>query len=259
MPAIEMRPGAQTTPTEPRIIMPAAGINNDNLTASQDRLIKGQTYKDLSTICVIPTRGVISARVLQSWFSLMSPMNQKFIRMFMVGMEVGEAYSAAIAQILAHPDLSKWKYVLTLEEDNMPPPDGLLKLYESLEGGIDGKKYDCVGGLYWTKGPQGQPMIYGDPDVHPHNFVPQVPKADTVQPCNGLGMGFNLFRMKMFTDKRIPRPWFKTLQEYKPGEGSRAGTQDLYFFGNAGKLGYKFASDNRVKVGHYDIVADIVW
>ena len=45
--------------------------------------------------------------------------------MFAVGMEVGEAYSQAIEAILAHPDLSKFKYILTMEHDNIPPPDGL--------------------------------------------------------------------------------------------------------------------------------------
>ena len=29
--------------------------------------------------------------------------------------------------------------------------------------------------------------------------------------------------------------------------------------GNAGKLGYRIASDNRVKVGHYDAANRIVW
>ena len=33
-------------------------------------------------------------------------------------------------------------------------------------------------------------------------------------------------------------------------------TQDLKLFENAGKLGYKFACDSRVKVGHYDIEND---
>ena len=37
--------------------------------------------------------------------------------------------------------------MLTLEDDNLPPPDGLLRLYESIEAG----PYDAVGGLYWTR------------------------------------------------------------------------------------------------------------
>lgn len=183
---------------------------------------------------------------------MMTPMNQKFTRLMVKGMEVGDAYNSAIATILSHPELSKWKYVLTLEEDNLPPPDGLLRLYESIED------YACVAGLYWTKGQDGQPMIYGDPSGI-LNFVPQVPIQDTVQECNGLGMGFNLFNLDLFRDEKIPKPWFKTLQEWNPNDGAKGYTQDLYFFENARKAGYKVACDTRIKVGHYDEANDFVW
>jgi hypothetical protein len=72
-------------------------------------------------------------------------------------------------------------------------------------------------------------------------------------------MGFTLFKMDLFRDERISRPWFKTVQEWTPEGGGAAGTQDLYFFGNARKAGYRVASDNRVKVGHYDVAADFIW
>jgi hypothetical protein len=197
---------------------------------------------------------MIPAKVVQNWMGLMPLMNQKFIRIFMIGLEVGEAYSQAIDMILAHEDLSKWQYILTLEEDNMPPPDGFSKLIESINQG-----YDVVGGLYWTKGPGGQPMIYGDPNVMPRTFIPQLPIPETVQPCNGLGMGFTLFKLSMFKDKRLPRPFFKTMSEYKPGQGCQVFTQDLYFFNNAVSLGFKFACDNRVRVGHYSTEEDLIW
>ncbi len=229
-----------------------AGYHNAH-PETRKRLEKGQTYRDLSTICIVPTRGNIHAKVVQNWMGMFSPMNQKFTRIFMIGMEVGHAYNAAIEQILAHPELSQWKYILTLEEDNMPPPDGLLKLYESMD------KFDVVGGLYWTKGHGGQPMIYGDPNVMPRNFVPQMPVVDGVQQANGLGMGFNLFKMDIFKDPNIPRPWFKTLQEYQPGVGTKGFTQDLYFFEKAGAVGYKFACDTRIRVGHYSADEDFVW
>lgn len=235
------------------VIQDFQGYHNKN-PKSRDRLLKGNTYRDLSTICVIPTRGMIPAKVVQNWLSMFLPMNQKFIRIFIIGMEVGEAYNHAIEMILQNPELSKWKYVLTLEEDNMPPPDGLLKLYEAMN-----MDYDVVGGLYWTKGEGGQPMIYGNPNESPLNFIPQPPTIDTVQRCNGLGMGYTLFKLDIFKDSKIPRPFFKTLQEYHPGLGARVYTQDLYFFENAGKLGYKFACDNRCKVGHYDPNTDVVW
>ena len=227
------------------------GINNADLERARGRLIRGDTYRDLSTVCLIATRGSISATVVKSWLGLATPMNQKFTRIFLEELEVGDAYNAGVEWVLAHPELSKWRFILTLEEDNCPPPDGLLKLYESM------KMFDAVGGLYWVKGEQGQPMIYGDPREMPKNFVPQLPVPDAIQPCNGLGMGFTLFKTEMF--RKIPKPWFKTVQHYTPGSGMAQATQDLYFFQEAAKHGYRFASDNRVRVGHWDAAARMMW
>lgn len=175
---------------EPQIII-GDWEGRHNAGARVDELLKENSYRDLSTICIIPTRGVISARVVKNWMGMMSPMNQKFTRMFMIGMEVGAAYETAIEQILAHPELSTWKYILTIEEDNLVPPDGLLKLYHAIDD------FDAIGGLYWTKGPGGQPMCYGNPNVFPINFIPQVPLPEAVTRCNGLGMGFTLFKLDM--------------------------------------------------------------
>lgn len=241
--------------SRPAILLPDLGVHNADLEAARTRLIAGQSYRDCSTVCLIPTRGGRSLvpRVVQSWMSLMTPMNQKFVRLFLTGMEVGEAYSHAIDTILAHDELKTYQYVLTLEDDNLPPPDGLLKLLESIQ------QYDAVGGLYWTKGPGGMPMIYGEPTELPRTFRPLLPVPDAVQPCNGLGMGFTLFRMAMLRDATLPRPLFKTQQQWDPQRGIAAFTQDLYFFNNAAERGYKVASDNRVKVGHLDVEADLVW
>jgi hypothetical protein len=229
----------------PKIIVPDYGYHNKDLDASAKRLEKSQSHQDLSTIIISPTRGMIPARVVQSWQGLIKPMNQKIVGpMFAIGMEVGRAYDAMIESILANPDLAQFKFLLTIEEDNCPPPDGLIKLYEGMDD------FDVIGGLYWTKGPGGQPMIYGDPKVMPRNFIPQIPIQGTIQPANGLGMGFTLFKLDMF--KKLPKPWFKTCAEIVPGKGVSVYTQDLYFFENASKAGFKFASDNRILVGHYD-------
>ena len=230
------------------------GIHNADLAASVERLNKGKTYQDLSTVIICPTRGNISDRVVQAWMGLIKPMNQKVVGpIFIRGYEVGQAYNMGVEMVLNNPDLSKWKYILTIEEDNLPPPDGLIKLYENMD------KFDVIGGLYWTKGEGGQPMVYGDPSVSPVNFIPQMPKPDTIQPACGLGMGFNLFKIDMFKDPKLRKPWFETKNEYIPNVGSQVYTQDLYFYENAGKLGYKFACDTRVRVGHLDPATDVVW
>lgn len=240
---------------DPQIIVGSydGGLHNADAGASAKRIKDGKGYRDLSTVCVIPTRGVIPARAVEAYMALMAPMNQAFNRVWISGMEVADAYNTAIERILAHPVLSTWKYILTLEEDNIPPPDGLLKLYENID------KYPAgLGGLYWTKGEGGQPMIYGDP-TGVLNFRPQVPQLNTIQECNGLGMGFTLFSMDVFRDERIPKPFFKTVEEYSPETGASLGTQDLYFFGNARRAGYKVACDTRVRVGHLDPATGMVW
>lgn len=237
---------------QPAIIMPDVGYHNEHMDQAVNRLEKSKTYRDLSTIIICPTRGMVHARIIGSWMGLIKPMNQKVIGpMFAIGLEVGEAYNVMITNILANPELSQWKYILTLEEDNAPPPDGLMKLYEDMDD------FDVVGGLYWTKGEGGQPMIYGDPSVFPKNYIPRKPVQDAVQAANGLGMGFTLFKLDMF--RKMPAPWFKTLQDFVPGQGTKVMTQDLYFFDNAARHGYRFASDNRVKVGHFDAQNNMMW
>jgi hypothetical protein len=239
--------------SKPQIIIPnTEGFHNQR---DPEEKKKSLAYKDLSTICIVPchSRG-IHPKVVQSWMGLMSPMNQKFLRIFVTDMEVGAAYTETINNILQNPVLSEFKYILTLEHDNLPPPDGILKLYENMD------KYDVIGGIYYTKGPGGMPMTYGRVDVHPVNFIPFEPTPNSIQPCRGLGMGFTLFKMEIFKNPALPRPFFETVQSYKEGIGAQAYTQDLKFFENAGKLGYKMACDSRVKVGHMDMDGDnFIW
>lgn len=240
---------------KPEILMPEQGFHARKLIKERDDLLKKHSYKDVSTVMFVPTLGMIHFKAVNSWLSMMTPMNQKFARIFLSGMEVGQAYEQMIDIIRGNPELQKWKYVLTVEDDNVAPPDGLLKLYEDIESG----PYDAVGGLYWTKGEAGKPMCYGKVDSMPKDFIPWLPPPDTVVPCNGLGMGFTLFRMKMFLDERFERPLFKTQQQHTPGVGTSMYTQDLRFAENAGKLGYKFGCSSRCLVGHVSREDSVVW
>ena len=227
------------------------GYHNKNFDETVKRIQKGKVFKDASTFCIVPAYKAIPPKIVQSWRHLMTPMNQQFYMHFVEGMEVGQAYSSAIQEVINHPVFGKWKYILTLEHDNAPPQDGLLKLIESIDD------YDGVGGLYFTKGYGGQPMCYGQ--IGSADFIPFIPQPDTVTPCRGIAMGFSLYRMDMFRDTRLPRPLFETKQVYTPGVGAQAYTQDLKFCEEAAKLGYKFAVDSRVKVGHYDYENDMWW
>lgn len=231
------------------------GRHNDNLEHSASRVLKGATWKKQRIIVVLPAAKTIASKVALSHWNLLFPPNNAVYRMLALGMEVGEAYSTAIEVILAHPDLSQWEYICTLEHDNIPPPDGLLKLVESMD---QHPEFCCIGGLYWTKGEGGQPQIWGDPKDPVLNFRPQAPIPNTVQECCGTGMGFNLWRISTFSDAKLRRPWFKTVTGVDNG-GAGMCTQDLYFWTDARKHGYRCAIDNRVLVGHYDQETDVVW
>ena len=39
---------------KPQIILPDVGAHNRDLERTRTRLLKGQSYRDLSTVCVIP-------------------------------------------------------------------------------------------------------------------------------------------------------------------------------------------------------------
>ncbi len=216
------------------------------------RVQASRAHRDLSTVCVICSVRGIQPRVVDSWWELMTPMNQRFQRLFVTGLDVAEAYNTGVSMILEHPILSTYRYLLTLECDNLPPPRGLLMLLEQIEG------FAAVGGLYWTKGEGGKPMIFGHPKSGPR-FAPQVPEPDTLQECNALGMGFTLFDLGVFRDPAVPRPWFRSAQRHFPEYGPSRMTQDIHFFAHLRDAGYRVACDTRVRVGHLDEATGIVW
>lgn len=233
---------------EPRFVMlDGAGAHNADLSKSRIRLAKTGAWKKQRIVVIVPAGEKIRAEAALSWIGLAFPPNNGAVRILAQGLEVGEAYSQTIENVLAHPDLSTWEYILTLEHDNIPPVDGVVKLVEQME---QHPEYACIGGLYFTKGEGGVPQIWGDPKDPVVNFRPQLPDPNGgLVECCGTGMGFNLWRMSMFKDKALRKPWFKTLNG-KGGEG--VGTQDLFFWGDARKHGYRCAIDCSVKVGHID-------
>ena len=237
------------------IIQDFKGAHNANPETGA-RLLRGASWKKQRIVMIIPAAETIPAKVYLSHLNMAFPPNNGVVRILALGDEVGIAYSQAIEGVLNHPELSKWEYILTVEHDNAPPSDGVVRLVEQMEAHPE---YACIGGLYFTKGPSGVAQIWGDPKDPALNFRPQVPQADGLQECCGTGMGFNLFRIKLFKDERIKKPWFRTVCG-KEG----VGTQDLAFWSEARKYGYRCAIDCGVKVGHYDLEGkfgppDMMW
>lgn len=242
---------------KPQLVAIDGGKHNADLPQSSKRIFEGNSWKKQRTIMLIPAGATIPTKVYLSHCALIFPPNQGVYRMAAIGMEVGEAFSNAIEQILATPGLNEFEYLLTIEHDNLPPNDGVVKLIAQME---QHPEFACVGGLYWTKGPGGVPQIWGDPKDPVVNYRPQPPdpKGGLVE-CCGTGMGFTLWRLSMFKDPKLRKPWFKTIAD-KTG----CGTQDLYAWSDFRKHGYRCAIDCSVLVGHYDLdgtagIPDYTW
>lgn len=231
----------------------ALGRNNLNLEDARKRLKLSRSSENLSTICIIPHSGNIPAKVVQNWFNLTAGMNQRFLPLMINGNDKNMVYNNTIAQILTSPVSSLCRYILTMEENIVPPHDALWKIFEHMD------KFDVVGGLIWQTGIERvHPMVYGDPDKIPADFLPIPIANDKITPCRGLSTGFTLFKLDIFRDNRVPAPWFRSKIIAEPSD-KRNPIPDMYFFENIGKLGYKVACDTRVKVGNLDTKDDIVW
>jgi hypothetical protein len=224
------------------------GKSGKSLEDANARIQKSGVWKKQRTILLLPAGDSMDVRVAMAMRALGFPPNNGMQCMMAVGTEVGEAYSNAIMAILEHPEFSKWEYLLTMEHDNLPPPDGAIRLIERME---QYPELSAIGGLYWTKGDYGVPQIWGDPTDPIVNYRPQPADPNGgVRECCGTGMGFTMFRLRMFKDKKLRRPWFKT--QTKDG----VATQDLYFWNDARVHGYRCGIDCSVRVGHLDAKGD---
>ena len=236
--------------------------NSDGLGFQRVGHIHGSTYRDSSTIIIVPERkDMFHRRVVQSWQNLIAPMNQKRCFLFVTGDEVGVAYTNTIRAILADPQLSQWKYVLTLESDNLPPPDAHIRLIESIEA----LNFDVMAGIYFTKGDVNMPMAYGDPeeyrrtgvlDFRPRDIRAALSGGQIVE-VNGVAMGCTLYKMDVFRSSEPP--WFVTVADVVEGKGAMGFTQDLYACQQWRKAGKRLGVDTRVRVGHLDIGTGVVY
>ena len=237
----------------PLTVSNQVGRHNTDLNFSIKRLTTARSALELSVICIVPTSGLVPAKVVERWMMQMSQMNQKFIRFPVITSNKNHAYNTNIEQIIATPKMNEFKYILTMEEDFLPPVDGLIKLFEDIE------EYDAVSGLMFTKGEESKAMIYGHPNQIPSTYTPVPPMVDNgLQPCLGLPTGFTIFKLDIFKDTRIPKPWFRTVSPFDVGKPKNQ-HDDQYFFENIHKLGYKVAVDTRIKVAHCDPNSEVIW
>ena len=254
-------------------------IEDAENSAWKTMFLKGDTYKNYSTLIVIATRGKKTTTckcecgkdvsieyqvgfhpwIVEAWKRLIKPMNIPVNEIVISGYEVGDAYEEAITQLLENPQLAQFKYVLFMEDDVIIPyiPGSygpLIEMYKHLE------EYDVSSGIYWTKGDPSLPLIYGDGDINsdkPFEVNTNWRPGDVVN-VNGAGMGFALMKRSIFEDPKLTRPFFKSVNEITES-GPVGFTQDLYFYKKIKEAGYKICVDTNIRCGHLDILTEKVY
>lgn len=232
------------------------------------KIVRGGSYINKSVAIFTPTRSAIRAEVVNSWMNIMYPINHKTNRLMITDDNVETAYNTGFNIMLNHQAYSNSPYILILEDDNVIPPDAVLRLIETMEGQVDGNKYDIVGGLYWSHDVDGIPYCMGNDSFGKfegydcENSVPIVPLPDQdIVPCQIVGLGCCLIRMDFI--RQMTYPYFKTVESYDKTEEffdrRKYISQDGTFFRTVYKLHGRVACDTRVKVGHIDRETGFIW
>src|ERR1700743_2419860 len=154
------------------VITDMSGHHATNMPETVARLQRGATWKKQRVVVIIPSADMISVKVMMALWNLAFPPNNGVVKIAALGDEVGVASSNAIESVITHPDLCNWEYILTVESDNIPPVDGVVRLMECMEAHPE---MSCIGGLYFCKGPEGCAHLWGDVRDPVLNYRPQVP------------------------------------------------------------------------------------
>lgn len=214
-------------------------------------LVKGNGQsgvRNLNTIILHTTRGMVPAETVESWMGIYTKMNHKSLHLIVSGMDADEGLNTAIQRILEDKVLSTFAYVLLWDDDNIAPHDGLLRLIDRIGD------YDALGGLYVTKDNGIHlPLCLGRPEEI-RDWTPRSETSGIVE-CNGTGTGFVLVKMDVF--KRLSNPWFKSVEQ---PEGPFMRMQhDVYFFYHMRQAGMRIAVDMDLPIGHYDVTKGVIY
>jgi hypothetical protein len=245
-----------------------------------------QAFHDRRIFVVCPTRNKLDPEVQESWNDLLWPQNAVHHLKFAKGWEVGQAYDTLVKVIRDSKDYGEFPYILTIEDDNLPPRDGVEKLLQVMESG----PWDAVAGLYHTKDPRRTPLVLGDVEGYKktgrQDFSPidvsKIPQGQRTVEVLAVPMGFTLWRMSFFRD--VPEPWYLTTQGMVGlGGGKYVSIEEFELLWHSGKidrtkryespcytqdvhacakglgLGKRYCVDLTCNVGHKDVKKGVIY
>lgn len=229
------------------------GEHSANLQQEIVRLTHQGVHKDQSTFFMMTSRGHLPLPVVAGLIGLHRPRVDRFEWHLTVAPSTSDGYNTLVFDMLRSEHRFKW--VFSVEDDVIIPPNALTRLIRGAEAG-----YDMVGALCWEKKDDGIPMLLGDPADPATTYQPRIPEPDRLMPVNGVHLGCTLIKADIFRDKRwgteaASLPWFyegKPLGHPEAEEETAWTTPDLTFCHAVTRLGYKIAVDTGLRVGHFD-------
>lgn len=198
-----------------------------------------------NVICVgVPTRSSSSMHkdFWLSLFQLRWPHNVSKMITVVDGLPVDEARN----KIVEHAKEGNAKYLLFIDDDVFPPPDGLQRLLA--------RKADIVSGVYYTKSQPPYAVIskYDYPAGIDDWVYGDVLEVDFT------GGGFLLIDMKVFDKLKKPYFRYNKGRPQKTEEEKRMGNigEDVWFCKKAQEAGFKVIADTSIQCTHFDYAED---
>ena len=191
----------------------------------------------------VPLSGNYLAPEWALGFSILTyPMGCSRFLTSMRGLPTDEARNTIVRKALTQ----NTEYLFFVDEDTVPPPDGLVQLMQTLSTAEDDVM--VCGGIYTTKTDVAEPMVfmeYGGGSFWKWKYK-------DVFPCWGLGTGCMLIKTAVFN--KIPEPWFKTIrtrEEAEPelliaDESLFEMSEDMYFCEKLHRHGFKMLAHGGV-------------
>lgn len=208
-----------------------------------DRREAAKIARKMIAFC-IPTLGHTSMAWVGHGLQLFPVLASTGCLLVAQGHEVGQARDQLVSGVLALDPTPE--YVLFYGDDNLPPPNGLQLLFET----IHTREALAVSGLYYMKqSPPDLPVIWRDDTAGPPLPGRDFQIGDVIA-CDGSGLDFALFRTEAL--RSIPRPRFRTVVDWVKDKGLIVQTEDAYFWERWRKVhGSGPLVDTRCRVGHY--------
>jgi hypothetical protein len=158
------------------------------------------------------------------------------------GLNVDEARNVIVREALKND----YNYLLFIDDDIIPPIDGLCRLIEHLE---KDKDLGAVTGDYLLK---GEPFHSVHLQLNKDGLVCELNRTnndDKLVYSNWLiGLGFCLIDLNVFRQMR--EPWFKC--HFKDKSGNKNVNEDAHFSEMIFENGYKILIDKDIKCAHVD-------